>query len=194
MQQAGTPQFWGRYVSGKAQGDLLTTCEVDFLHNNDCRILLVHYGINPGGDIQAGLQDATNAIITAQKLSVPVGVNIYGDIETGVSTSTDWFFGWWETMNASIYANPGGYYCNPSSGNATNFATPYCAAINDPRNLNPDGSFRFNPPLFVNTPRPPSGCDFDLSFYGPDEPACVPGSAVIWQYAEQCYKNATFPE
>ena len=46
----------------------------------------------------------------------------------------------------------------------------------------------------MSTPYPPSGCDFDLSSYGPDEPACAPGSAVIWQYAEQCYKNDTFPK
>ena len=194
VQQAGTPQFWGRYIAGKAQGDLLTADEANFLLNNNCRILLVHYGINPGGDYQAGVQDAMNAITAAQNLCIPTGVTIYGDIERGVATNTDWFFGWWETMSTSVYANPGGFYCNLSAGNAVHFATPYCAAINDPRNLNPDGSFRFTPPLFVSTPRPPSGCDFDLSFYGPDEPICVPGSAVIWQYAEQCYKNDAFPK
>jgi hypothetical protein len=192
-QQAGTPQFWGRYIWGKAQGDLLTADEASFLLNNNCCILLVHYGINPGGDYQAGVQDAMSAITAAQNLGIPIGVTIYGDIETGVATNPDWFFGWWETMSASIYANPGGFYCNPSNDkNAKNFAIPYCAAINDPRNLNPEGSVRFNPPLFASTPRP--GCDFDLSYYRPDEPLCVPGSAVIWQYAEQCYKNNTFPK
>lgn len=193
-QQVSLPQFWGRYIAGKAQGDLLTAGEADFLLNNNCRILLVHYGINPGGDYQAGVQDATNAISAAQNLGVPTGITIYGDIETGVATNTDWFFGWWETMSASVYANCGGFYCNPSAGNATNFATPYCAAINDPRNLNPDGSLRFNPPLFASAPRPTAGCNFDLSYYQPDEPACVPGAAVIWQYAEQCNKNSSFPE
>lgn len=97
-------------------------------------------------------------------------------------------------MSASVYANPGGFYCNPSAQNVVHFAPPYCAAINGPRNLNPDGSVRINPPLFVNTPRPPSGCDFDLSYYGPDDPSCVPGSAVIWQYAEQYYKHDAFPK
>lgn len=146
-QQASHPQFWGRYIAGKPQGDLLTADEANFLFKNNCRILLVHYGINPGGDYQVGVQDAMNAITAAQNLCVPAGVSIYGDIETGIATITDWFFGWWETMSASLYANPGGFYCNPSLGNATNFATPYCVAINDPRNLNPDGSLRFNPPL-----------------------------------------------
>lgn len=194
VQQVAPPIFWGRYIAGKAQGDLLTTDEANFLHNNNCRVLLVHYGINPGGDYQAGVQDAMNAISAAQNLCIPAGVTIYGDIEHGVTTNVDWFFGWWETMSASVYANPGGFYCNPSTENAVNFASPYCDAINDPRNLNPDGSFRFIPPLFVSSPQPSSGCNFDLSYYGPYEPSCAPGSAVIWQYAEQCYKNATFPK
>ena len=68
VQQAGLPQFWGRYISGKAQGDLLTADEANFLFSNNCRILLVHYGINPGGDYQAGVQDATNAVTAAQNL------------------------------------------------------------------------------------------------------------------------------
>jgi Domain of unknown function (DUF1906) len=168
----------GRYIAGKAQGDLLTADEANFLLNSNCRILLVHYGINPVGDYQAGVQDAMNAIAAAQNLCIPTGVTIYGDIESGVATNMDWFFGWWETMSASVYANAGGFYCNPSTNNAPNFATPYCAAINDPRNLNPDGLLRFNPPLFASAPRP--GCDFDRSYYGPNEPLCVPGSAVIW--------------
>ncbi len=192
VQQAGTPQFWGRYIAGKAQDDLLTADEASFLLNNNCRILLVHYGINPGGGYQAGVQDAMNAIAAAQNLGAPSGVSLYGDIETGVATNPDWYFGWWETMSASVYTSAGGFYCNPSANNAQNFATPYCAAINDPRNLNSDGSLRFNPPLFVSTPRP--GCDFDRSYYQPDEPSCVAGSAVIWQYVEQCHKNDVFPK
>ena len=126
VQQAGAPRFWGRYIAGKAQGDLLTEDEANFLHNNNCHILLVHYGINPGGDYQAGVQDAMNAITAAQNLCIPTSVTIYGDIETGIATNTDWFFGWWETMSASVYANPGGFYCNPSPHNAANFAIPYC--------------------------------------------------------------------
>src|SRR5437588_7860921 len=135
VQQAGTPQFWGRYIASKAQGDLLTADEAAFLLNSNCSILLVHYGINPGGDYQAGVQDATNAITAAQNLSIPTGVSIYGDIENRVATNVDWFFGWWETMSASVYANAGGFYCNASAHNVANFATIYCEAINDPRNL-----------------------------------------------------------
>jgi glycoside hydrolase-like protein len=70
---------------GKTQGDLLTADEANFLLNNNCRILLVHYGINPGGDYSAGVQDAMNAIAAVQNLSIPTGVTIYGDIETGVT-------------------------------------------------------------------------------------------------------------
>src|SRR5947199_6086624 len=78
VQQIGTPQFWGRYIAGKAQGDLLTADEANFLLNSNCRILLVHYGINPCGDYQAGVQNATNAITVARNLCIPTGVTIYG--------------------------------------------------------------------------------------------------------------------
>jgi hypothetical protein len=67
-------------------------------------------------------------------------------------------------MSAPVYANPGGLECNPSADkNAKYFANPYCAAINDPRNLKTGGSLRFTPPLFASTPRP--RYDFDLSYY-----------------------------
>src|SRR6266852_244650 len=110
VQQAGTPQFWGRYIAGKAQGDLLTADEANFLFTRNCRIPLVHYAIHPGGDYQAGVQDAMNAIADAQNLCIPSGVSLFGDIETGVATNIDWYYGWWETMSASVYANPGGFY------------------------------------------------------------------------------------
>ncbi len=34
VQQVGTPLFWGRYTAGKAQGDLLTADEANFLIDN----------------------------------------------------------------------------------------------------------------------------------------------------------------
>ncbi len=191
-QQVQIPQFWGRYIAGKDPQYLLTQDEVNFIFSSSigsCRILLIYYGATPGGDYQMGATDALNAIEAAQALGIPTGVSLFGDIEINVLTSTDWLFGWWETMSASMYTNPGGFYCNPSARNASNFSTPYCTAINSPANLNPDGTLHFNPPLFSSAPQP--GCTFNRSSYGPFEPACVPDSAVIWQYAEGCFKDNT---
>jgi hypothetical protein len=195
LQQGQSPQFWGRYIAGKDPQDLLTPEEVAYLFNGtsgNCRILVVHYGINPAGDYQGGVSDALQAVEAAQNLGVPLGVTLYGDIEADMQTNIDWFFGWWETMSASAYANPGGFYCHPSPSNVTNFLGPYCAAITDPRNLNLDGTYRFYPPLFSSSPL--VGCSSPApTQFNPDEPPCAPGSAMIWQYAEGCFQNADYP-
>ncbi len=193
-QQVQIPHFWGRYIAGKTPQDLLTPDEVNFISSSSsgsCRILLIFYGATPGGDHQTGVTDALNAIEAAQALGVPTGVSLYGDIETNVPTSSDWLFGWWETMSTSMFANPGGFYCNPSARNASNFSTPYCTAITSLANLNPDGTLRFNPPLFSSAPQ--LGCTFNRSSFGPCEPACVPDSVGIWQYAGGCFKDNTSP-
>ena len=183
-QQVQAPQFWGRYIAGKAQSNLLTDNEASFLSSRGCRILLIHYGIQPCGNHQQGQADASSAVTAAQTLHIPPGVTLYGDIETRVFAHPDWLLGWWETMIASPYANPGGFYCNTSPENALYFNNPYCAAITSPSNQNQDGTLRFNPPLFTSYPRP--GCAFDGSSYNAASPDCVPNSAVIWQYAERC--------
>jgi hypothetical protein len=189
-QQAQFPQFWGCYIAGKDSEYLLTPDEAAFIFNStdgNCRLLVVHYGINPAGEA-----DAFNAVESAQNLGVPLSVTIYGDIEANMKTNSDWFFGWWETMSTSSYTNPGGFYCHLSPKNVTNFLGPYCAAITDPRNLNPDGTYRFYPPLFSSSPlvdcSSPTPSQFNL-----DEPPYAPGSAVIWQYAEGCFQSADYP-
>ena len=187
-QQVRQPQFWGRYIGGSYQ---LAPEEAEFLFAKGCRILLIYNAALPGGDYQRGAADAHQAINAAQALGVPSGVALYADIETHILTSPDWLRGWWETMSASVYANPGGFYCNPSSENAANFNDPYCQAITSPANRNADGSLRFNPLLFSSAPR--EGCSFDRTSYAPLEPACAPGSAVIWQYALGCFQDIVPP-
>lgn len=187
-QQVKQPQFWGRYLSGPYQ---LTPGERDFLFAQGCRVLLIYNAATPGGEYQRGAADALQAIQAAQALGVPPGVSLYADIETHVLTSPDWLRGWWETMSASVYGNPGGFYCNPSSENAANFTVPYCQAITSAANRQAGGGLRFNPLLFSSAPR--MGCAFDRASYTPLEPPCAPGSAVIWQYALGCFQDANAP-
>jgi hypothetical protein len=195
LQQVQLPQFWGRYIAGKDSHYLLTPEEATYIFNGtngNRRILVVHYGINPAGNYQAGVSDALNAVEAAQKLGVPLGAAIYGDIEADMQTNTDSFFGWWEAMSNSAYDKPGGFHCHPSPSNVTNFLGPYCAALTDPRNLNPDGTYRFYPPLFSSSPL--VGCASPVpTQFSPDEPPCASGSVAIWQYAEGCFQNADYP-
>lgn len=100
-QQVKAPQFWGRYLIGKDRKNLLTDDEASFLSSRGCRILLIHYGIQPCGNYQQGQADASNAITAAQTLQIPPGVTLYGDIETRVFAHPDWLLGWWDTMMAS---------------------------------------------------------------------------------------------
>ncbi|HLV97822.1 MAG TPA: glycoside hydrolase domain-containing protein [Ktedonobacterales bacterium] len=187
-QQVKPPQYWGRYIGGK---DLLTPEEIIFLFSKGCRILVIYNDATPSGDHQGGVADAQRAISAAEALGAPTGVSIYADIETGVYANPDWLLGWWETMGASRYANPGGFYCNTGADNASAFTTPYCQALNSPANQQPDGSRRFNPLLFSSAPRP--GCGFDRSSYAPTAPPCAPGSVVIWQYALGCFQETDAP-
>jgi Domain of unknown function (DUF1906) len=194
-QEAGqVPQFWGRYIGGAYA---LTQEEVDFIATQSqgmCKILVVYNGASPAsvaGDGQSGANDATQALTAAQSLGIPCNVWIYADIEAGWKVNPAWILGWWETMAASDYANPGGFYCNPLPWNAPNFNDPLYSAWTtavDPV----DSSPLYCPPLYSCQRQ--MGCSFDLSTFQPAEPPWYPGSAVIWQYAlgsliPQCYNG-----
>ncbi len=192
--QVQFPQFYGRFIGGRYS---LTADEINFIFgqgDGSCSILLIYNGATPGEGYYGGVMDANNAISAAQALEVPTGITLYADIESGVRVSPDWILGWMDTMNASMYANPGGFYCNPSAWNEKNFNHPYCIAITGPSNLRDDGTFISNPPLFSSAPR--MDCSFitdDPALYTPLAPPCAPSSAVIWQYALGCFKSSTYP-
>lgn len=126
------PAFWGRYIG--ATGNL-GPGEVTFLHNHNCRVLLIYRDTAAMNaqifTYEDGVAHATRAIASAQQLRAPsgTGVRIYADIEimAGFPVPTvDFFRGWFDTMQTSGYG--GGVYGNTSPAQAANFNNPFCAA------------------------------------------------------------------
>src|SRR5687768_18527316 len=82
---ARAPAFWGRYLNRRLP-HAVTAGEVQFLHDNGCRVLLV-YNDSPGreerlrGGLRAGREAAEHADAMCELLQVPRHVAIYGDIE-----------------------------------------------------------------------------------------------------------------
>jgi hypothetical protein len=188
-QQAGqSPAFWGRYIGGNFA---LTAGEAQFLHDRNCKILVIYNGAhnNPNsvqGGFQEGVTDANKAIAAAQALGVPNGTWIYADIEAGWSPTADWFKGWSDTMFNSQYGGAGGVYCNPLPGNAAHFSDPYCDAFNNDPNMQGAGD---SAALIYSCQHEP-GCSTaaNAPTFNPAVPPCNP-NAAIWQYAESCFQG-----
>ena len=107
--------------------------------------------------------------------------------------SPGWMLGWWTTMSLSVYANPGGFYCNPLPTNASFFGNSFCSAITNPTNVSLNGGLLFDPPLYSSEPQN-VGCSFNKSSFQPAFPSCGPiatpfTGSVIWQYATTCYQD-----
>jgi hypothetical protein len=179
------PAFWGRYI-----GELfaLTPEEVDFLHANGCKILVIYNGAtntlaSVQGGFHEGVNDANQAIGAARTLGVPSGVWIYADLEASWSPTSEWFQGWSDTMMASEYGGAGGVYTNCLPAHAANFNTPYCAAFNHDSNMQGMGPAA----ALVFSSEPEPGCTSAASApeFAPAGSPCNPNT-VIWQYAENC--------
>lgn len=121
---AGPPRFWGRYINDFAPDATdarhraraavrLTSEEVSYLHDRDCRIAVVYNGIDPRYDnlmsYEAGRSKAQEACRIAGALNVPGSVRIYADLE-GWEVGERWIRGWFNAMEHSDYVGWGGIY------------------------------------------------------------------------------------
>lgn len=186
-QKAGqAPAFWGRYIGGRFA---LTRAEAQFLHNKNCKILIIYNGTHDTpasvqGGFQEGANDANKAISAAQALGVPEGVWIYGDLEASWKPTAEWFKGWSDTMLESQYGGAGGVYGNPHPANSANFNKPYCDAFaSDPNMQGDDAEAAY---VFSSEPEPGCTRAAGAPAFAPDKPPCNP-KTVIWQYAENCF-------
>ncbi|MBY0098901.1 DUF1906 domain-containing protein [Mesobacillus maritimus] len=105
----GTPEIWGRYLGekeGVSKG--LTSDEIELLHSNDIKILLIWNHFVDARGYDNGQKQAQDAIKMAQELGVPEGVAIFADIEPDYPVDSEFIRGWFETMNESPY--PPGVY------------------------------------------------------------------------------------
>jgi len=172
---AGTPPaFWGRYIGEKGT---LKEGEVNFLHNNKCKILVIFAdtGTGPLRSKPQGIRHAKAAIEAAQKLNIPSGVWIYADTEfPDQSPTADWFAGWFGTLQHSPYG--AGVYGNTSTGAVPKFGKAFCDAY--PHFPNPAMAY-------IYTNQPQRGCDFSDRNFNPTILQCNPPT-VIQQYVLKC--------
>jgi hypothetical protein len=186
-QRAGrTPDFWGRYIGGKYA---LTPMEAQFLHNRNCKILVIYNGAldnsaSVRGGFEEGVQDATKAITAAQAVGVAKATWIYADVEAGWSPTAEWFRGWSDTMLTSVYGGAGGVNGNPHPVNAAHFNEPYCKAYTSDPNM--QGDVEQASHVYSSEPEPGCTSAADAPAYAPMMPPCN-SKVVVWQYAEGCF-------
>jgi hypothetical protein len=105
----GSPDIWGRYLGDKegvSKG--LTADEIELLHSNDIKILLIWNHFEDARGYENGKQQAQEAIQMAEDLGVPEGVAIFADIEPSYPVDAEFIRGWYEIMSESVYS-PGVY-------------------------------------------------------------------------------------
>ncbi|MFD1361786.1 glycoside hydrolase domain-containing protein [Lentibacillus salinarum] len=100
----GEPEVWGRYLGDK--GDVsegLDQDEVNFLHENDTRILVIYNHFSDATGYDHGAEEAEQAIAYAEDLDIPDGVALFGDIEPGFPVDSAFMQGWYDTLSESAY-------------------------------------------------------------------------------------------
>lgn len=209
------PAFWGRYI-GPTNGNL-TQPEADFLHNKNCRVLLIYNDtyVIPSGQTQPriftyadGQYHANQAMtyITNKGLTVPGGKRVWIYLDTEVpkkgtvfqSPTAECFQGWSDTLFSSAYGGAGGVYGNTNP--MQDFDKPYCLAYNNDVNMRVGSAPAL---LYANQPNQCAGAScspFDYAhskmpaFSAVTVPQCSPGTppVVIYQYATDLtlYKQA----
>ena len=100
----GQPEVWGRYlgtIEDVSEG--LDANEVNYLHENDARILVIYNHFNDATGYDQGVEEAKKAITYAEDLGIPKGVAIFGDIEPSYPVDSAFIEGWFDTLSASAY-------------------------------------------------------------------------------------------
>lgn len=124
----GKPTVWGRYlgtIEGVSSG--LTKEEVEYLHSNGVKILLINNQFNNATGYDNGVEQANIGISLAGELNVPEGVAIFADIEPNYPVDSAFIQGWFDTMMNSPY-EPGIYgVFSPDSA----LVESYQASINE---------------------------------------------------------------
>ena len=190
--QLGTPQFYGRYVTlGALAGSPMGTCEADYIHQNNIKLLLL---ASPAATnlttVAQANTDANSAIASAKNLGAPPGTAIFRDIENGYTVNAGYLETWTQDMLNAQYTP--GFYENPNGDTQGQFSYAYNAAYNQ------DSSAISQTVLYSSEPEPL----YPSNYYGtkagspqtftPNLPtkstgAVVPNTTIAWQYAESQY-------
>jgi len=77
--------------------------EVNLLHDNDVRILVIYNHLSDATGYDRGVEHAEQAINDAKDLDIPDGVAIFGDIEPSFPVDAAFMEGWYDTFSESAY-------------------------------------------------------------------------------------------
>ena len=81
----------------------LTHDEIDYLHANNIKILLIYNQFIDATGYENGKKEAVHAISLAQELNVPVGKAIFAEIQPFYPVDDKFLDGWFEVLNHSPY-------------------------------------------------------------------------------------------
>ncbi|MFC0300966.1 glycoside hydrolase domain-containing protein [Virgibacillus soli] len=104
VEHFGKPKVFGRYLGdneGVSTG--LTKEEVEFLHDENVKILVIYNHVSDVTGKKQGIDHAKQAIKLAKELGIPEGVAIFADIEPDYPVNTAFLEGWYETLADSPY-------------------------------------------------------------------------------------------
>ena len=100
----GDPMIYGRYLGEIEDVSVaLTEEEIEFLHEQDSKILVIYNHLTEPVGYDTGEKHAKKAIEMAEELGVPEGVAIFGDIEPDFPVDSAFIEGWYETLEDSQY-------------------------------------------------------------------------------------------
>ncbi|PEP92381.1 hypothetical protein CN582_24865 [Bacillus wiedmannii] len=184
------PEFWGRYIGGNTCK--LTIEEINYLHNNDIKIMVIYNGASPSRMLteQQGIDDAIKATSIAASLGIGSAdhkVIIYLDIEAAWEPTYLYLQGWSKTFTNSESLLPG-FYCNTKM---PNFDKAFCLAKAD-GSENPDDSAVGKTILYTTQPQwNPTEEKIAPEEWTPVLPTCTNESSLdrgvqVWQYKIKC--------
>lgn len=105
----GQPKVWGRYLGDKEGVSTgLTAEEVEQLHSNNIKILVIWNHFTKATGYANGQREAQEAIVKAQELGIPQSTALFADIEPNYPVDSEFIKGWVETISSSGY-KPGIY-------------------------------------------------------------------------------------
>ncbi|MGM0845548.1 MAG: glycoside hydrolase domain-containing protein [Bacillota bacterium] len=134
LKRFGKPFFWGRYlktVQGSSAG--LTKTEIDFIRNRGTKLLPIYNNFTSAIGFRGGMTSAVDAVSSARRLGIPLGVPIFANVEHSPEVDSSWLRGWYEGIHSKGYT--AGYYHDLSAGS---FKNSYCEAAKENENIHSD--------------------------------------------------------
>ena len=119
MRKRCFPAFWGRPLLGE---QAVTTEELEFLTQKDCRVALMISDLTEAGvSAPSGKKDALRAVNAAKKLGVPQnsGIALFAEIHPEWSINHNWMISFARTVLANGYLP--GFIGNTDSSDNFNF-------------------------------------------------------------------------